>query len=168
MTDTVTEPIPSNPSNPLPTNTLQDLELKVAALTGSVEALRAKRSDIQKQINALQELYRELRDQQYNEEEELANAKRSLAVERERKAREPDFDDPAVKAALALLQELPAYKQLRNFQKEDLAVLIDNFIRPRRITGFINANDMGLGKTAETAMLLQVIAKLRSNSSQAT
>ena len=111
---------------------------------------------------ALQEL-RNSRNLASQLEEELREAMRREAIEKaeaaKRAALAPDFDNPDLILMLKLLEGLPHYNRLRDFQKEDLIIFFDRYLK--FVKGFINANDMGLGKTAELAFFLQVLEKFK-------
>lgn len=94
---------------------------------------------------------------------ELESLKQRQAEEEAARKHEPHWDDERLQRALEALQSLPHYQTLREFQKADLAQILDAIVVPesRPYRGFINANDMGLGKTFETAMTLQTLAKLK-------
>ena len=111
---------------------------------------------------ALEE-YRNARNLESQLEQELKEALRREAIEEaDRKKNallQPDFNNPDLILMLKLLEELPHYAKLRDFQKEDLIIFFDRYLK--FVKGFINANDMGLGKTAELAFFLQVLEKFK-------
>jgi SNF2 family DNA or RNA helicase len=83
---------------------------------------------------------------------ELEEAKRQT-----NKAREPDLNNPDMQKILAAMADDPAWMKLRNYQKEDLILTWDRFLRPNVTNhrGVFNANATSLGKTAESAMTVR-------------
>lgn len=128
------------------------------------EQMARVRSAIEERKRQIEELEQQQRLDRYELrrlQDELETRLREEAEERERNKLAPNFDDPWLKAFMSTLENHPAYSTLRQFQKEDLVNLAWKL--RTGADGLINANDMGLGKTAETVVLICVLAEMRNN-----
>ncbi len=137
------------------------LEEARAALQARKEAYAKNAEDkkeIREHINELEALLGVLRLEELKLREELIRAEQAYQLALERSMNEPDFTDPNVRAALEIAKSHPRWKDLREFQQEGIAFMIDNYERPRQMTGVILADDMGLGKTVQASILLHTIA----------
>lgn len=114
---------------------------------------------IREDIAELEALLGVLRLEEVKLQGELIRAEQEYQLELERSMNEPDFNDPNVRAALTLAEADPLWNELRDFQKEGVAWMVDNYERPRQMTGVLLSDDMGLGKTVQAAQLLKVIAQ---------
>lgn len=97
----------------------------------------------------------------YIEQQYARDEAERLAVQ----AAAPDLNNPELVAIMEFMKTDTNWLRLRDYQKADLILTWDRFLRPGKQWGIFNANDTSLGKTAETAMTIRGIRIVRPNAS---
>lgn len=140
-------------------------------------------SDVVFLRNIIQLMQQGRHDQDNNHDERkrkvrwLENEIRKLQIraveENYLKSLDPDFTNPELIRLIGLLEStFPRYKDMDDYQVEDVVFMLDRWLRTRNQTpdinniftrGIINANDTGMGKTMETAAFLHVMRQNNPN-----
>lgn len=132
-----------------------DLEEQIKALRSILALAMEKRREAWYTLTSQKRTVENMEQQYIREEEErLANL-----------ANEPDLTNPELVTILAGLKDDPHWIRLRDYQKADLILTWDRFLRSGKQWGVFNANDTSLGKTAETAMTVRGLRLVRPNAS---
>lgn len=132
---------------------LAEIDEQMKKLWARKHELVANQSVVLREIRAANNSIREEQQRRQREEAEKLAAK----------ANEPDFENPELKLMMEIMKHHPKFDMVRNFQLEDIVFIMDRMIRKDffRAGGVINGNEMGTGKTAETAIFLTVLEKYR-------
>jgi SNF2 family DNA or RNA helicase len=130
---------------------LNQLEKEIKA------AFLAKLQEVQDRKNAVQKEIDELTIQKLQNVDKIRNlseeAARLLALQEE-----ADRLSEAEKTIKDICESFDAYDKAHGFQREDILFIVDAYMAGKN--GVLNANDMGLGKTFETAVVDFIICTL--------
>jgi SNF2 family DNA or RNA helicase len=162
---------------------IEEYSEKVRELRSSIESLDSEYDTLDEEVRELSVQMNDLRSRlemarnkkqtayfaKTNAHNDLDVAERGLSrarmEAREKLQKEPDVTNPPLERILGEIADWPEWKKLRDYQKADLILTWDRFLRPE-VTGqwgVFNANDTSLGKTAETALTIRGLRVLFPN-----
>lgn len=148
---------------------IENLDSEYETLDQEVRELSAQMNDLKTKLDLARNKKQTAYFSKTSTKNDLDNAERGLArarlAEREKLQKEPDTSNPPLERILSAVAEWPEWKKLRDYQKADLILTWDRFLRPE-VTGqwgVFNANDTSLGKTAETALTIRGLRVLFPN-----
>lgn len=116
------------------------------------------------EISELRKRLKELDDQAFQTRNYISktkNLKQDLASYREKLMRDQMANaamEETARKVQEILQDFPAWKCARDYQRDDVIAAIHAYLSG--YTGFMNANDMALGKTFESLVMLKVLVTL--------
>jgi SNF2 family DNA or RNA helicase len=129
-----------------------------------LNALRAEMDELQVKLEELKRREQLIHHERYDTNNLLAAKKdrgRSLANKREALMREHMANMAIAETAqkvIEILQDFGAWDKAREYQKEDIIAAVHAYLSG--FNGFLNANDMGLGKTMESFVIIKVLETL--------
>lgn len=159
--------------------TLEELEAarqELVALRQVHQDFLAHEDDLQEQIRELRSILesavskrREAWYATQHQADRVEGMERDFAKEEQARlkaqANAPDLNNPELVAIMTAMKTDTHWLRLRDYQKADLILSWDRFLRPGRQWGIFNANDTSLGKTAETAMTIRGLRVVRPGAS---
>lgn len=127
-----------------------DHEALMRAVTVAVEELSRQKGDFTKELQDLR-----------NSERELSRKLRELGVEKNKLLEAQAAKEKLLTLAKTLQElwmNLPWYEAMKEYQNEDILFILNAW--NEGLTGVLNANDTGLGKTFETGASLDLLTEL--------
>jgi SNF2 family DNA or RNA helicase len=122
--------------------------------------LKRRQNELSDEIRQNQQRIRDLQIELTNVERDEANQKRIREQEAEEQRKLAELQNSLAKTARTIEALQPhAWQSAHDFQKEDIVTIVNAY--SRNMGGFVNANDMGLGKTLEAIVTLETLFKIK-------
>lgn len=143
---------------------LQQIDKELFTNGIDIDAFTNEHNEIAREIEALRLRMQELENVKIEVNRKLMQAKsdrQRMAFRREQLMRdrlENEAISETVEKIVAILDKFPAWEAAHEYQKMDIAMYVHAYLTGYE--GFLNANDMGLGKTMETFVALRVFDEL--------
>lgn len=142
-------------------NTVSDIDAIIAELTGTIskdeQTVMSIRDEIASLRNRLDELTNNRTELNFritkNKEEKQRMANKREQLLREKLANEAIAE--TAQKVYDLMKGYPGWEAAHDYQKDDIVAAIHAYLSG--YTGFMNANDMGMGKTMESLLIVRCI-----------
>lgn len=141
--------------------TIEQLEQRLKNAEKSLDQYDESLNYVRRQLQQLEERRRELVILRDNAKLEQSLAAQELAILRDRAANEIPLE--AIQSYLDALLLIPEHAKLFEFQRDDLVFMFGRHLYKDKYKGILNANDTGLGKTAETCVFLKTLQEMENN-----
>jgi SNF2 family DNA or RNA helicase len=130
---------------------------KGLSIRDEIDNLYARIQKLQEKRNELLEVHRSIEVKIVGAKQRKINEQKALELRAQIESEEQYFKNIAIEVS-QIAGELEGFKNLHAYQLEDVVSAIVAFYQSKR--GMLNANDMGMGKTVESVVVIYILQKL--------